>query len=255
MTVHRFFISDPVIQDGNMLLPEDTARQIKNVLRLKIGNVIEVFDNSGNEYQISLTQIEKKEILGHIDRRYKNTSEPSINIILYQALLPKDSFEEVLEKGTEVGINEFVPLETDRSIVKTKDIKSEKIQRWKKIIQEAAEQSERGKVPHISYPIKFSVALQEAVKKGNVLIAFENEDNFFPSMLPRIVEKATTIALFIGPEGGFTKGEMQKVKENKIKTISLGPRIFKSEIAGIILSSLILFSIKDFDHKRKSESI
>lgn len=224
-------------------MPLEISKQITKVLRLKKGDQIVVLDGTGNEFEVELDQMISSEVSGKIIREKLNHAEPKVFITLYQSLTPKDKFETVLQKGTEVGISEFVPVETKRSLVKASDIKPEKFERFQRIIQEASEQSERGIVPKLQPAIKFEEAIMQALEKGLVIIAWEEEDT---NNLKSIVESLTNInhvSIFVGPEGGFENAEIEFAKEKGAKTVSLGLRILRTETAGIVLAANILFAL------------
>lgn len=259
MTLHRFFINPLSITGQKIVLPPDVSRQIKQVLRLKAGDRVVVFDNE-KQYLVQLEKVENI-IECSIISQIENTSEPKTFITLYQALIPREKFETVLQKGTEIGVSSFVPLETKRSLIKKRDVKAEKINRWQKIIQEAAEQSERGKVPQVQNVFSFEEAVGKAVNEGTVLVAWENEDQCFlseeilsaaPGGLQDDNVEEEKISIFIGPEGGFEEGEIEFAKKLGAKTVSLGPRILRSETAGILFASIILFSKGGFNKTGES---
>ncbi|RJQ38061.1 16S rRNA (uracil(1498)-N(3))-methyltransferase [Candidatus Microgenomates bacterium] len=266
MTLHRFYIPSLNIVNGKVILPPETSRQIRQVLRLKTGDKVVVFSDTSEQYLIQIEAIENV-VAGTVISQNINNSEPRTFIILYQALTPREKFESILQKGTEIGISSFVPIETKRSLIRKKDVKEEKIKRWEKIIQEAAEQSERGKVPKIFSPMNFGEAVEIAVKDGVVLIAWEEENEQFlseeilRSTLVKQVDSFTSfgpsakgdterVSIFIGPEGGFEKEEIETAKKLGAKTISLGPRILRTETAGPFMASLILFAKGDLETKR-----
>lgn len=254
MTIHRFFVTPIQFTGDAITLLGDTAWQISKVLRLMAGDIICIFDGSGKEYRIMLERVDKKEVTGHKVFEFVNNTEPTVHLTLYHGLLPRDTFEHVLQKGTEVGVSAFVPVEAERSIVRIKDIKEEKLTRWKKIVQEAAEQSERGNVPTVSAPVTFQDAITHALNQGSVLIAWENEEAQFLSQVIGNLSKDTPISLFVGPEGGFSQDEMEFAKEKGAITVSLGPRILKSETAGPVFAALVLYDFEDLSRKREISS-
>lgn len=254
MTIHRFFLQNLIFNQDAIAITGDTGWQIAKVLRLVSGDIICVFDGKGKEYRIMLDSVDKKEVTGHKIFEFVNNTEPTVHITLYHGLLPRDTFEHVLQKGTEVGVSSFVPVEASRSIVRVKDVTEEKLQRWQKIVQEAAEQSERGNVPIVNQPLPFASAITSALQKGPVLIAWENEEAQFLSQIVTQLPKDKEIGLFVGPEGGFTQEEIQFAKEQGVQTVSLGPRILKSETAGPVFAALVLYDFEDLSRKRNVSS-
>lgn len=241
MTTHRFFIDPKAVKSDKVFLHKEAAKQITKVLRLKMGDKIVVLDNSGFEYLVRLDEIISGQVIGSIIKKKKNTTEPKIFITLYQALTTRDKFELILQKCTEIGVSKFVPVETKRSLLKVKDIKEDRLERFQKIITEAAEQSERGKVPQIVKPIKIEEAFLKLDPKDLVLCAWEDERKNSLSDVLKKGEKAKDISIFIGPEGGFDNSEIIFAKKNDVLTVSLGPRILRTETAAIVFSSLVLY--------------
>lgn len=242
MTLHRFFVQHDSIKFEKVYFNSETSKQITKVLRLRKGDRVIVLDGTGLEYEIELEQMISDAVVGKIIHKSTNSAEPNIFVTLYQALTPRDKFELVLQKATEVGVSKFVPIETKRSLVKVGDLKLEKFERYQRIIQEASEQSERGVIPLIEQPMKFEDAINQAVKEDLTLIAWEGEqENSLKSELNKI-ENVTKVSIFIGPEGGFEEGEIEYGKSKGAKTVSLGPRILRTETAGIVLTANILFA-------------
>ncbi len=238
MTIHRFFIDPKSIKAEKVFLHNDMAKQIIKVLRLKKGDKIVVLDNSGSEFLVRLDEIISGQVIGTIIKKKKNNAEPKTFITLYQALTPRDKFELILQKCTEIGVSRFIPIETKRSLLKVKDIKGDRLERFQKIITEAAEQCERALLPMINKPLKFEEAVIKLNPKELVLCAWEDEKK--NSVDGILNNEGKRISIFIGPEGGFDSSEIIFAKKHDVITVSLGPRILRTETAAIALSSLIL---------------
>lgn len=160
---YRFFIDkNSFLKDKVIIKDENLIHQIFHVLRLKIGDEIVVLDNTGFEYSVILEKIDKT-IEGHIFKKEKNKNEPKIKIILLQSLLKHDKFEQVLKFGTSLGISNFIPIITEKSIVR--EINQNKFIRYQKIIKESAEQSHRGLLPKLENLITFKESLKILNKK------------------------------------------------------------------------------------------
>ena len=239
--MHRFFIKSIIKKTKQVIIPENLRHQLINVLRLSVGDKITLFDNSGWEYITELKEIKKDNLIGFIIEKQKNSSEPTIKITLYQPILKSDKFEFILQKGTELGVTNFVPIFCDRSIKRWNDdqILTKKYPRWKKIITEASEQCQRGIIPELNKPLDFTKAITYPNKNMSKFIALTGNKH---SKLKQIPQSNINmeIGLFTGPEGGFTKEEIELSKANSIKPISLGNRILRAETATIILITAIL---------------
>ena len=244
--MHRFFIKSIIKKTKQVIIPENLRHQLINVLRLSVGDKITLFDNSGWEYITELKEIKKDNLIGFIIEKQKNSSEPTIKITLYQPILKSDKFEFILQKGTELGVTNFVPIFCDRSIKRWNDdqILTKKYPRWKKIITEASEQCQRGIIPELNKPLDFTKAITYPNKNMSKFIALTGNKN---SKLKQIPQSNINmeIGLFTGPEGGFTKEEIELSKANSIKPISLGNRILRAETATIILITAILIKFAE----------
>ncbi|MFN3301853.1 MAG: RsmE family RNA methyltransferase [Patescibacteria group bacterium] len=239
MSLNRFFIEKNSISDKKVFIDDfQQVHQIKNVLRLKSGDQIVVLDNSGFEYLVSLEKINQT-IEGYILKKERNKNEPKIKIILLQALLKHDKFEQVLKFSTNLGIFGFIPIITQRSI--SREVSQNKFSRWKRIIKESAEQSGRGILPFLENVMTFKEALNFLQQKEQVLklIAWEEEKKIKLSYLKNKIKKAKEIYLCLGPEGGFSKNEVSLAKKFGFFPFSLGKLILRAEIAGLVASSLI----------------
>ena len=136
-----------------------------------------LLNGAGREFLVTLDEVRSSAVTGTVRAVLSSRSEPKLRLTLYQALVPRDRFETVLQKGTEVGICRFVPTWCERSIVPGGDAINEKrLERWRRIVTEAAEQCERGIVPEIVMPLRFSDAVAEAAAAGPVLVAWEREE-------------------------------------------------------------------------------
>jgi len=237
--MQRFFVSPEDIR-GNEIVLRKQAHQIRDVLRLKEGEYITLLDNEGWEYEVSLTKVGRNEIKGEVIEKRKAKGQPRVKITLYQAMTAREKFEWVLQKCTEVGVVKFVPVITERSIVRDCKIKQNKMERWRQIIQEAAEQSHQGRMPDISPPVTFEKAIEKIDGYGCKLIASPAAES---SNLRNCLKgfNCGEAALFVGPEGGFTKDEIKMCVEKGARAFSLGERILRTETAAVVASALILY--------------
>ncbi len=246
----RFFAGQENLWEEEVVLEGQQAHQICNVLRKKVGEHIIVLDNHGFEYEIELKTIGKEKITGQIKEKRTAGGEPNVKITLYQSLLSREKFEWVLQKCTEVGVKRFVPIVTERSIVRQELIKANKIGRWRQIIQEAAEQSARGRMPELEKAASFEEAIARLDDSDYKIMAHtQSQSVSLRQYLNNSNKKIKSIALFIGPEGGFTENEVQSARKNDIALISLGQRILRTETAAVVASSLILYESGEMEEK------
>jgi len=238
MPLNRFFIEKKNLVGKNVFIEDkEQIHQIIKVLRLKIGNQIIVLDNSGFEYLVNLEKF-NQQIEGYILKKRKNKNEPKIKIILCQSLLKHDKFEQVLKFGTSLGLTGFIPIVSERSIVK--EISQNKLIRYQKIIKESAEQSGRGLLPKLENLMTFKDLLDFLKNKNALkLLAWEEEKRTKLFNLQNKIREAKIIYLLIGPEGGFSETEAVLAEKNGFLPFSLGKLILRAEIAGVVASSII----------------
>ena len=241
--MHRFFIAPSQIDEHQAIITDPIAHQIRNVLRMETEQRIVVLDNQGWEYELVLTQIERGQVIGKIEAKRPSPHEPRTHLTLYQSLMKRDKFEFVLQKATEVGVSRIVPVISQRSLVQTADLKANKQERWQRILTEAAEQSHRGRIPQLHAPLKFSEAITQLSNYQLRFIAWENGGVAVKTAVSAITFPQT-IALFIGPEGGYDPSEIELARQSGATPISLGPRTLRTETAAIIAPALILHELE-----------
>ena len=242
--MHRFFVPPECIVEDNVTLPADVASQLSRVLRARVGDEIVVLDDTGMEYLVKLGAIDRDSASGTVISKSQSQGEPSVAITLYQGILKADRFEYVLQKGSELGLTSFVPMNCHRTISQNRPSPS-RYTRWRKIITEAAEQSGRGRLPVLHEVIDFDSACEKAT--GVSLIPWEEERA--TSLKSSLTEWASaadatsSINILIGPEGGFTADEGELAKKNGITPVTLGRRILRAETAGLVTATAVLYEL------------
>jgi len=245
--MHRFFVPEKSVDAGKVLFSGQQAHQIRSVLRLKVGDNIIMLDNVGYEYEVTLTKVTKDRTIGKILQKRTASGEPRTQITLYQALLAREKFEHVLQKCTELGVSEFVPIITERTIVRDAEkIDRRKLTRWRRIITEAAEQSGRGRIPQLQPAHRFNNIVSNLGEFDHCLIASPNGQSL-RQILRESDTKPVRIGLFIGPEGGFTEAELKACCEAGAKRVGLGERILRTETAAVVASALILYELGELE--------
>jgi 16S rRNA (uracil1498-N3)-methyltransferase len=244
---HRFFIPPAWLNPPTVTFHGETARQIQTVLRMRPGDEIIVLDNSGLEWQVRLTELRKNEVQGQIVSQQPAQAEPNLSLTLYQGTLKADKFEWVLQKGTELGVNCFVPTLCQRSVVSKANDRAGKRVRWERIIQEAAEQSRRGKLPRLEPAMTLETAIGKASQvtqpKSLLIMPWEEAAGV---TLKRVLTEAGSqnIGIFVGPEGGFTPAEASLAREAGVRLITLGPRILRAETAALAVCAAIFYEME-----------
>jgi 16S rRNA (uracil1498-N3)-methyltransferase len=244
INMHRFFVSVHNISAQRVIISDSRVHQIRDVLRMKTGDEIIVLDNTGFEYQARLLNISPKEVVGEIISKKICESEPRTQITLYQSLLAREKFEFVLQKCTEIGVTQFVPVITERSIVrKAEKITKQKLARFESIIAEAAEQSARGKIPILKKPVDLSQAVSELDDYDVCLVGSTQNCHSLKKVLQECKLCQNNLALFIGPEGGFSDRELDFMEIRAVKLFSLGKRILRTETAAVAATAIILYEL------------
>jgi 16S rRNA (uracil1498-N3)-methyltransferase len=251
--MHRFFIPPSWIRGNRVTITGPQAHQIANVLRMRPGELIAVLDNSGWVIEVQLTSVDGNAVNGEVQRRRLSNREPRTKVSLYQAVLRSNRFEFVLQKGTELGVVEFVPVIADRCVMSDLEVVEKKRQRWEMIIQEAAEQSRRGRKPMLRSTALFPQVCEQVRHSGGLsLILWEEEGKTsLRDVLHRVStggsddHRPFTVNFLVGPEGGFTTGEIDVARRYGLEPVSLGPRILRSETAGTVAAAIILYELGD----------
>ncbi len=257
--MHRFFVSPDQLEDDKVTITGPAVHQIKNVLRLSSGDPIVVLDNSGWEREAEIFEVGREHVVGRVLSKTLATGEPRTKVSLYQGVLKGGHFEFVLQKGTELGITEFVPLISQRCVIASLDDVNKKGGRWQRIVQEAAEQSRRGRLPNLQSAMLFSQACERAKRTGGLsLMPWEEEKRVNLKTVfgkeekkakgktaPSFPSRPFSVNLFIGPEGGFAFEEVTLAQRYDIVPITLGPRILRAETAGLVAVAAILYELGD----------
>lgn len=243
--MHRFFVDKEQIIDDTIEIIGPDVKHIRDVLRLRVGEEVEI-SSEGFTYISKIESLEKSKVIASILDKSKGINEPPIEIILYQGLAKGSKMDVIIQKGTEVGIKTFYPLATSRSIVKINDIKKEqsKVERWNTIADGAAKQSKRDLIPKVENVISFKDMINLLKDAENIIVPYEDEKaNGIKCDLQNIT--GNKIHLIIGPEGGFDPSEIEKLKELGASIVTLGPRILRTETAGLVAAAVILYELGD----------
>ncbi len=228
MKIHRFIIPDNLRADDLEIYDKEIVGQIKNVLHLKLGEKIIIGDGQGQEALAEITEIGKSSVVLKVQSLHKNDNEPKNLITLYCSVLKKENFELVVQKATEIGIKRIVPIISERTI--KLGLNQERLE---KIAKEAAEQSGRGMVPVILEPIFFEEAAKNVSGVSSNFLFDSSGETFKETNLNG------EIAIFIGPEGGWTEREISLARNNNMSIVSLGKLTLRAETAAIVASYLL----------------
>jgi 16S rRNA (uracil1498-N3)-methyltransferase len=240
---HHFFLTKTTLVLHEQIDLAEIHHQLQVVLRLTAGEQIVLLDNQGRAFLTEIIAVTRKRAVGHLLAELPAPAAPAVEITLYQCTLKADKFEWVLQKGTELGVSRFVPVISQRSIVRPADAVLKKYERWQAILREAAEQCGGGHIPRLAPPLDWPVALDHA--QGLRLLAWEESaTSAFPVKQAVLSyansdQSAKQVSLLVGPEGGIAEEEARAAQAAGWETISLGPRILRAETAaltGIVLT-------------------
>jgi 16S rRNA (uracil1498-N3)-methyltransferase len=234
----QYLISDEKIaKDGSFVLEGAEARHLIRVLRAREGGQIRLFNGKGRAYMAEITGVNRDSLEGKIVSELP-LREKNALLRLYASQIKIDRFEVLLEKATETGADELIPLVTERTIIKGSP-GAHKIARWRNIIISAAKQSCREVIPGLLEPVDFGEALDGLRKEDINLIAHPGDNNKGLLEVLKTAGNAGTINLFIGPEGGFSPRELGLAKERGLTQFSLGNSTLRTETAAIVACGLI----------------
>ncbi len=237
--MHRFFVTPEWLAQERAYIKGGQAHQIFHVLRLKPGDHITLLDNGGWEYEVEIQELNGELVRGKILNKSLCSNEPRFKITLYLALLKSDKLEFVLQKGVEIGVSAFVPFTCERCVVSKPG--DSKIDRWRKIVREAAEQSKRCLLPLLHPAVTFQRACEQAGSTSMILWEAEERQSLSTVLRSHAFKNADNISLFIGPEGGFTASEVEYAGAHGIIPVGLGRRILRAETAGLAAVSAVLY--------------
>jgi len=242
---HRFFVRPESMVQGRVTFGAALAHQMRSVLRLCPGAIVFVLDDSGWEYEVELTHLQRDWASGRVCTQRLMQTEPHLSLTLYQSVLRGDRFEWVVQKGTELGVSTFVPILGRRTIATDVQRIEKKRPRWERIIREAAEQSRRGRLPCLAKPLSFSSACQRGARNHDLsLIPWEEwTQDSLCGVLCALDPRPKTVALWIGPEGGFDPDEIALARRLGIRAVTLGPRILRAETAGLAAVAIVLSAL------------
>lgn len=243
----RFFVdkSNIDLENGTCIIEGEDVKHISKVLRCKVGEKLEICDKDNSEYVCEITDISKNQVDLNILEKNEIKRESDLKVKLYQGLPKSTKMEFILQKLTEVGVDEIILVSTKRSVVKVDDKKEgKKLERWERIIYEAAKQSKRGKIPTLRGVLSFDEALEDMKNNDMNICPYENEKTVSIKSAIRGSD-INNIGIFVGPEGGFEEEEIQTLQDIDSKVVSLGPRILRTETASVVASSIVLYELSD----------
>ncbi|HHW01540.1 MAG TPA: 16S rRNA (uracil(1498)-N(3))-methyltransferase [Thermoanaerobacterales bacterium] len=243
----RFFVFKELKANDTVVISGNDAHHIIKVLRHKPGDLLKLSDGNSTEATAVIKEIDIKNLQIKTEIIEKNIREKIKPVItLFQGLPKGDKFDFILQKNTELGVAKFVPIITERTVVDLSQKKlSNRMQRWKKIVEEASKQCMRLDVPQVAEVEGFDESLKDICGYNIAIIPWEEEKScYLKSILTGLQRHdALKIAVFIGPEGGFTSAEIEKAKKSGAVPVSLGSRILRTETASVAVCAAIMYEL------------
>lgn len=245
--MYRFFVEPSQIQDRRIVITGSDFNHIKNVLRMKIGEEIAVSNGTDHrEYRYGIEEYTDDEVICTLRFVKEDGVELPSKIYLFQGLPKADKMELVIQKAIELGAYEVIPVAAKRCVVKLDEKKAAaRISRWQGIAEAAAKQSKRGVIPMVHSVMNMQEAVDYARSMDIRLIPYElAQDMEHTKKIIESVRPGASIAVFIGPEGGFEESEIDIAVKAGIEPITLGKRILRTETAGLAVLSWLMYQLE-----------
>ena len=245
--MYHFFVEPSQIQGKRIVITGGDVNHIKNVLRMKIGEEIAVSNGEdGKEYRCGIEAFSEDEVICGLRFIKEDGVELPSKIALFQGLPKADKMELIVQKAVELGVGEIIPVAAGRSIVKLDEKKAKaKVSRWQGIAEAAAKQSRRGIIPKISEVMSMKEAIAYAGSMDVRLIPYElAEDMAKTKEIISGIRPGESVAVFIGPEGGFEEKEIAAAMERGFLSVTLGRRILRTETAGFTVLAWLMYHLQ-----------
>ncbi len=247
--MHQFFLNEPLAPEAlsQPLVLTKKDYQHLFVLRLRVGEAFVMADGCGTEHICEVRDVNKNAITARVTETRPSERELPTKLVLLQGLPKRDKLELIIQKATELGASQIMPVMMKRTNVKLDEKKADrKADRLHEIAKSAASQSKRGIIPRVDAVTPFKEALEQVADADIKLLCYEDEESrgTLSALLPQLAS-AKKIALLVGPEGGIDESEWQLAKEAGFKSVSLGSRILRTETAGFTLLSYLMLHLEN----------
>lgn len=253
----RIFLPPDQLKSNEIVITGDNAKHLVLVLRVRPGEPITIFDGQGYKYECTVTQVYKKEVTAAVNNKSPYSVESPVSISLVQGIAKGHKMDFIIQKSIELGVNRIIPVFTERSEVRH----THKIDRWSKIALSASQQSGRDRIPEISPPARLEEYLSSQITpsargyvediKGvkqdpaiSIILSERHNERNLKKVLSS-VKDTRHITILVGPEGGFSKEEIDTAVDKGFIEVSLGPRILRTETAPISAISIVQYELGD----------
>lgn len=230
----RFYYAGPYQWDGDFILPDAVFRHAVQVLRLKAGAVIQLFDGQGHEYTAELTGVAKRQAMAKLTGEIANNCESPLQVMLLQGISRGERMDFAIQKAVELGVQQIVPVITERCNVQLAGDRADKRwSHWQGVLISACEQSGRAVLPQLLPVVDLSRALANCAADCKLVLDPAATQRF--AALP----KQASVALLIGPEGGLTDAEISAARQTGFTAMQFGPRILRTETASAAALAIV----------------
>ena len=245
--MYQFFVEPEQIGPEWTTITGPDVNHIRNVLRMKPGEAVRISDGKGSCYDGTIDTLQSDEIIVRLTGEKMESTELPVEVVLFQGLPKSDKMEWIIQKNTELGVGAIVPVATSRAVVKLDEKKADsKVKRWNGIAEAAAKQSKRTLIPEVRSVLSFKQALLESATFDVKLMPYENAEGMaFTRKCIGEIRPGAKVAVFIGPEGGFSEEEVKAASEMGFLPITLGRRILRTETAGMSVLSMISYALEN----------
>lgn len=242
--MYQFFVEPSQIQDKKIIITGSDVNHMKNVLRMKVGEEIAVRNGvDGKEYRCGIEAFAQDQVICSLRFVKEEGVELPSKIYLFQGIPKADKMELIVQKAVELGVYEVIPVAVKRCVVRLDEKKARaKVSRWQGIAEAAAKQSKRGVVPAVKEPMTMKEAAAYARGMDVKMIPYElAEDMAHTKKMIEAIRPGESVAVFIGPEGGFEESEISEALAAGIEPVTLGKRILRTETAGLVVLSWLMY--------------
>lgn len=242
--MYQFFVEPSQIQDKKIIITGSDVNHMKNVLRMKVGEEIAVRNGvDGKEYRCGIEAFAQDQVICSLRFVKEEGVELPSKIYLFQGIPKADKMELIVQKAVELGVYEVIPVAVKRCVVRLDEKKARaKVNRWQGIAEAAAKQSKRGVVPAVKNPMTMKEAAAYARGMDVKMIPYElAEDIAHTKKMIEAIRPGESVAVFIGPEGGFEESEISEALAAGIEPVTLGKRILRTETAGLVVLSWLMY--------------
>ncbi len=245
--MQHFFVTPSQVKEEGIYIEGSDVNHMKNVLRMRCGEELVVSDGNNRRYRCAVDGYEEDKVFLRILEEKTVDTELSSRIYLFQGLPKQDKMELIVQKAVELGAYQIIPVSTRRSVVKLDEKKAQKkAERWQQIAVSAAKQAGRGYIPEVAPVVSYRQAVERAKELDVILIPYELERGMRATKeIIEAVRPGQSVAVFIGPEGGFEKDEVELAVSCGAKAVSLGRRILRTETAGLAALAVLMFHLEE----------